>query len=295
MSPFAQATTVEPGEQPGHYRASLTDDWRTAVVPLGGLVAAVAARAMADTLADDGLRLRSLNAVFAAPVPAGPLDVEVSVLRRGRTLAQCSASVTARGADAGLRALGVFGSSRPGFAFTDVQPPAVPPPEECPSFRDPPPPEWDRGPMSPLWTRHLEGRPAIGNPPWDDYVPTSSERAAWYRFEETPRLADGSIDPMAIVAIADTMPGAIGQRMGPMNTQWFAPSADLTVHLFQDARSEWLLASNRARHCGDGYASLEATLWDPAVGMIAYATQVAVFTFAEGPPPAHLLRPVDQR
>ena len=57
------------------------------------------------------------------------------------------------------------------------------------------------------------------------------------------------------------------------------PSADLTVHVFRDAQSEWILGHNFARHAGDGYASLEMALWDPAVGLLAYGTQTMFFVF----------------
>ncbi len=52
--------------------------------------------------------------------------------------------------------------------------------------------------------------------------------------------------------------------MGPGLPPWFGPSADLTVHILGTASSPWLLGHNRVRHAGDGYASEEMELWDPA-------------------------------
>ena len=43
-----------------------------------------------------------------------------------------------------------------------------------------------------------------------------------------------------------------------------------------------MLAVNRARHAGDGYASLEMEMWDAdgvAPTLVAYATQVMFFSF----------------
>jgi hypothetical protein len=44
-----------------------------------------------------------------------------------------------------------------------------------------------------------------------------------------------------------------------------------------------LFAHQRARHAGDGYASVESALWDPSgddgPALVAYATQVMLFTF----------------
>jgi acyl-CoA thioesterase len=78
------------------------------------------------------------------------------------------------------------------------------------------------------------------------------------------------------------MPGCIGERVGSRSNPWFAPSADLTVHLFAPAKTEWLLAHDRARWAHDGWASAESTLWDETGDLIAYATQMMIFTYQEG-------------
>ena len=76
------------------------------------------------------------------------------------------------------------------------------------------------------------------------------------------------------------MPGAVFRRLGPDTEPWFGPSADFTIHLLGSARPGWLLAHNRARHAGDGYASVEMSLWDPASRtLVAYATQMMFFAF----------------
>jgi hypothetical protein len=93
------------------------------------------------------------------------------------------------------------------------------------------------------------------------------------------------VGPLAIVVLADTMPGAVGEKVGPQDRTWFAPSVDLTVHLLDECRSPWVLAHNRARHAGDGYASADMALWDYGSDctspprLIAYATQLFLFTF----------------
>ncbi len=105
---------------------------------------------------------------------------------------------------------------------------------------------------------------AIGHAPWERWDPSTSERAYWYRFDDPPLGDDGEWDPLAVVALCDTMPGAVEERMGPDVPMWFGPSVDLTVHVLARASSPWLLAHNRARYAGDGYASAELSMWDPA-------------------------------
>jgi acyl-CoA thioesterase len=298
VTPFAKQTVLvaEPAT-PGRYRVDVDPRWNCPIVPQGGMMVAIAAKAMAVELDDPEQRLRSLTTVFAGQVPSGAVTVDARVLRRGRTISQAVADVRAPGAEAGHTTVAVFGRSRAGFEFTDLQMPDVPPPNECPSFRDPVPPEaaeFRRRPPLAFW-ENVEGRPALGHPPWEDYVPTSSDCAAWYRFDEPPMLDDGTLDPFAVVALCDLMPSSVGERMGPGQPQWLPPSADLTVHLLAEARSEWLLAQLRARRASDGYASVEMAAWDQTGQLVAHAAQVMILVFPEGPPTPEQRVPLDQR
>jgi acyl-CoA thioesterase len=290
---FSADTAVERDpSRTGRYLAELPPDWNAPLNPQGGVSSVVALRAMMAELDHPDQTLRSCTTVFAGQVPAGPLEVDVSVLRRGRTMSQASATVRAAGADHGHTVVASFGQPRAGFWYTDVEPPNVDPPAECPSFRDPPPEGFERrGPDFTFWDQ-VEGRAALGHPPWEPYEPVSSDRAHWSRFDEPPFLDDGSIDPLALVVLADAMPGAAFERIGAKAADLFVmvPSVDLTVHVLGEPRSEWILCHTRSRHASEGYASMENTMWDPEVGIVAYATQVMLFSFPEGAPPDHVLR-----
>jgi acyl-CoA thioesterase len=294
---FQRATAVtRPDPDDVRFHADLPASWAAPAVPQGGISLAVTVRAMQAALGRP-LPLRSVTCVFAAPVEAGPVEIDVEVLREGRSIAQTTGTTRTPGRTAGLTAVGVFGAERPGFEFTDLEPPDFPDPAGLPSFRDPLPEDvdFDRTPF-PIWVHHVEGRPVIGHPPWEAYVPTSSLRAQYQRFDEPPRLADGSIDPLALVALCDTMPGAVAERMGNSGEHpWYGPSADLTVHLTGTARSEWILARGRARAAYDGYASVEIELWDPRAGLVAYGTQTMIFVFDGDPPTGDARLPPDRR
>ena len=109
----------------------------------------------------------------------------------------------------------------------------------------------------------------------------------WYRFDDPPLLDDDTMDPLALVVLADTMPGAVGEKIGVQDRPWFAPSVDLSVHLLGECRSPWVLAHNRARFAGEGYVSVDMALWDCGRDgdgeprLVAYATQLCLFTFPE--------------
>ena len=173
---FAREMAVVPdADRPGRYLVDVDARWNCPVVPQGGMMTAVTAAAMAAEIDDPAQRLRTITTVFAAQVPAGPVTIDVDVLRRGRRATQASASTCAAGAAVGHRTVAVFGPDNGGYEFTDLAMPDVPPPDDCPSFRDPAPDgvdftfDEDR-PEMPFWD-HVEGRPAIGHAPWDDYVP----------------------------------------------------------------------------------------------------------------------------
>lgn len=273
---FAQDVVVSPAGT-GRYEAVLGHEWDLAPLPQGGVIVSFGLRAAAAEAGPDQ-PLRTCTTVFAGQVSAGELEIDVRVLRRGRSATQVLAEVRNRGAQAGAVTVAVYGGPRRGPSFVELRPPVVAPPAECRSFREPPPPgvEWP-GPL-PFWTR-VEGRAALGHPPWEEHEPGASDVAAWLRFDDPPRFEDGSLDPLGVLTLADRMPGSVAERLGHDGDPWFAPSADLTVHFFEPARSEWLLAHDRARWADDGWASAETTLWAEDGALIAYATQMMLFTY----------------
>jgi acyl-CoA thioesterase len=285
--PFFETTSVRPTASEGSYEGIIDGSWNLRPLPQGGIVTALALRAMSEVLDDPAQRLRTLHTAFIAQVAAGDVTIEVDLLRRGRTMSHLRAEVANVGAKRGHLTTGVFGATREGFAFTDLAPPKnLPPPDDCVSYREPVPDGVDFEPM-PFWEQRVEGRRALGHR-WDEeWVPDRAETATWYRFDDPPFLPDGTIDPLSLVVLIDTMPGAIGEKIGRQDRPWFAPSVDLTVHLLDDCRSPWVLAHNRARHAGDGYASADMALWDFGAmsadepRLVAYATQVSLFTFLD--------------
>ena len=139
-------------------------------------------------MAHDEQTPRTLHTTFAAQVAHGPLEIDVEVLRAGRSMSQLRAEVRNPGTERGHLTTCVFGAPRAGFDFTDLRPPEeIPDPAGCPSFRDPPPGgdarlradavlgRTGRGPVRP--------RPcAVGR----RYVPDRAERVMWYRFDDSP-------------------------------------------------------------------------------------------------------------
>lgn len=257
---------------PGWYTAELSNAWdfRT---PSGGALMTVAMRAMQEELADPGLRPLSANTHFCSPVPAGPLEVRVEVLRRGGAAAQVRAQLSSTSMPGpGLEVSATFARGREGLDVLDTAPPQVPPPDECPSG--------DEARLSILTERprifeSLEWRLAQGHLWWTKGWTAGPARIArWFRYRVPQRLSDGRFDPLAIPPIADTMPPALIQKLGPDHAPFFAPSLDLTIHFLADTDAEWILTAVHVPRARAGYATANAEIWDERGRLIATATQM---------------------
>ena len=132
-------------------RRGVSDQWNAPVLPQGGITTALALRAMSAAPGTPGQSLRTVTTIFAGQVPPGPVDIDVTLLRVGRTTSRAAATVHPTGQTSGHSAVAVFGETRPGFEFTELTYPEVAPPEQYPSFRDPLPEgvigESDLGPV----------------------------------------------------------------------------------------------------------------------------------------------------
>jgi acyl-CoA thioesterase len=277
---FVAATRVTPvAGVPGRYSCELDDEWRAPVIPFGGLMSAIALRAMRAALPEPDHTLRTATTVFASQVPAGTAEIDVEVLRAGRGMTQMLARLRSReNHGPGHVTTAVFGSARPGFEYTDLEPPAAPPPELCPLPEDPPP-EYAKW-RAPVFEK-FEWRRVRGHAPWhtDWEAGGPAEMIRWMRFLETPRLPKGEIDPLAFFALADFMPSGIGQKLGPGYPTFFGFSCDLTLHLFATTRSDWILQRVHCRHAQEGYASGEVEMYDEDRRLLAYATQMMFLSF----------------
>jgi hypothetical protein len=67
----------------------------------------------------------------------------------------------------------------------------------------------------------------------------------WFRYLVPQATADGRLDPLALPPIADTIPPALFQKLGPDGPPFHAPSLDLTVHFLEDTTAVLVVATNR--------------------------------------------------
>ena len=289
-SDLRQDTAVQKiKEAPGWYTAELSDAWSWQT-PAGGALMTVAMRAMTAEIGDPSYRPVSATTLFCSPVPSGAMEIRVEVLRRGNAAVQVRAALSStRVPGPGLEVSATFARERPGVDMLGASPPDVPPPEACPVFDE-------QGPhrMGPFpFLQNVEVRLAQGYPFWArEFLsrnPGVTRReveparfARWYRYRVSQMEADGTMDPLAIPPIADTMPSAVANGLGPGAPPFHAPSLDLTVHFLEPARTPHLLVATYARRAMSGYATAEAEIWTADGRLCAYSTQTMMLRARRG-------------
>lgn len=126
---LAADTAVQPCGD-GRYAVTLPSSW-SFVLPSGGVLATASLRAAAAELAEPALRLVSATTIFCTPLAAGPIELEVRVLRRGGSAAQVRIAARGPGVDdVGLETVATFARDRVGPELRGRRPPAVPPPDQ---------------------------------------------------------------------------------------------------------------------------------------------------------------------
>lgn len=274
-----RADTAPRAEGGGRYSLALDPGWSFRD-PSGGVLTTVALRAAVEEIAEPAFRVRSATTLFASRIEAGSLEVVVRVLRRSAAAAQVEVALRNPGVDEpGLIVVATLGRDLdrgPDWpTFVDVEAPSVPDPELAPHLPDPTPVHAEFRP--PIF-ESVDVRLALGHRWWTRDFPAGPARLArWMRYRVPQRLADGTIDPLALPPLVDTMPPSAIQRLGPEFRPFVAPSLDLTVHFLEPVTTPWLLVDTRTRYAGRGYGAADVQVWDEARRLVATATQMWIF------------------
>jgi acyl-CoA thioesterase len=139
----------------GTCAVEVPDDWLQGRSVFGGLQVALAVRAMRTQVPE--LPLRTLQVLFAAPVPGGPMQAEARILRAGKNTVHAEAHIV-HGAETLALVVAVFGAARESVVAATPQQPAVAGDQAVP-FRFVPG-------VTPAFTQHFDSRWLRGSTPF---------------------------------------------------------------------------------------------------------------------------------
>ena len=253
--------TADPDRR-GRFHGNLPDAWKVVYI-FGGVSMYAALRAMQEHLGRTDLALVTANAIFLSPVPAGPITIDVDVLRDGRRASQVAADLRVPGVDGtALRVHGVFGAAHDTeLSHQEVRFPEGPGPADVEM-----PPERPN-PFGQINVHEqTEWRPVS---PLDD--PGKGHFLSWVRLRETgPHL-------LSLAVHGDVLGPAVGRALGPPDERgmFMVLSLEIGIRFVRSPVTAWVLQEIEAWHIGDGYATGPARLWDEDGNLCAIATQTA--------------------
>ena len=268
-SEFDEATrvTARPGDD-GVFDAELGADWGMGEGVNGGVLLALAARALRERLEPHRDPL-AISAYYLMPGKPGAAVVRTQVARRGRAVSVGEASVQQTGPDGleheRIRVLATYGdlAGIDADARTTAVPPQLPPPEECIASTMAPPEFLKQ--VSLLGRLDLRLDPAttgwaVGQPSGNGVI------RGWLR------MADGrEPDPLLLLLAVDALPPVAFD----LGLPGWAPTLELTAHVRARPAPGWLRVVLTSRTMSGGYLEEDAEVWDSRDRLVAISRQLA--------------------
>jgi acyl-CoA thioesterase len=249
------------------FTAEVSDGWRAGRGPHGGYLAAMLLRALSETVAEPARSPRSLTIHYTRAPEPGPVTIETTLERVGRSLSTLSARMEQGGRLTAL-VLSAFSVPWRGPEISDIEMPEVAGPDET---REP-------GSLikhgAPPFTRHIVLQPRFGGMPFAAQE-QPMELGGWLGLAE-PR----AVDALALAFFADALIPAPFMRMRAPNP---APTIDLTIH-FRTALPrepnpdphELLLARIRGGLVHEGFFEEDGNIWAADGTLLAQSRQLAI-------------------
>jgi acyl-CoA thioesterase len=241
----------------------LPASWLQGRTVFGGIVGALLQRAMAGVAPSDR-EPRSLQVVFVAPVVPGRVEIDVQILRSGRSITHCAAQLL-QGDGVRASAFGTFGAARAGrLAVEGLPAPGGPRPDDVPPMPD--------LPHLPAFVRHFDFRYTSPRVPFSNTP--GRDLGGWCR-----PLGVGAVDAAALAAITDAWPGSVLPNLAaPAPASTVSWTIDFAPGMEPVTTEAWWQYAAHTEAAGDGYALSRAYVWDESGRLTVASRQVlAVF------------------
>lgn len=258
-------------ERPMRMHATLSPAWNI-LYAFGGVTMAAAVNAARSCLSQPGFELLTATGTFLSPVQAGALVMDVRTLRKGKGSEQLTVELReARHKSPALHVVTSFGPRREGDTALQIIPfPDVPLPDAIPAHV---PKDGSAMMMLPYY-HSVETRVPPSRSPELDIE--QARWRGWLRFKNTPRLADGTLDPLAYVPACDMIGPALRVARGRSAAPTMVISLEISLHFYARTASEWLLQDAQIFQAADGYVSGVVHLWDQDKRLVGHALQRAL-------------------
>jgi acyl-CoA thioesterase len=272
QSEFDTGTAVTArAQEAGVYDAALGEGWRIGGGVNGGLLLALAARALQAELGSaepsgtghpDPL---AISAYYLTPGAPGPAVLRTSVVRRGRAVSTGEVSLSQRGRDGEverIRVLATYGALD-GEPTTSAVPPRLPPPEECLSTEQAPPSFLKQASLLDRLDLRLDPATtgwAVGKPSGNGVI------RGWLR------MRDGrEPDPLLLLLAVDALPPVAFE----LGLPGWTPTLELTAHVRARPAPGWLRVQLVNRTLTGGFLEEDAEVWDSQGRLVALSRQLA--------------------
>jgi acyl-CoA thioesterase len=245
----------------GRWRGQIAGDWNIGDNPNGGYLLSVAVQALAATLPHPDPV--STTTHFLRPgVADAPCDIEVELIRSGRTLSTARATLSQQGKTrlAVLASFGDLSESAGIDAKLQIPAPDLPDPADCvPRSGD------AQGITLPILSRldtRLHPQQALAG------QAGKAEVSGWIRF------IDGrESDTQSLPLFTDTFPPSPFGLLGAIG---WVPTIELTVHVRRKPAPGWIAARFVTEDLQQGRMLESGALWDSQGELVAQSRQLGL-------------------
>jgi hypothetical protein len=275
-SEFDSGTAISArAAEAGVYDAELGEGWRIGGGINGGLLLALAGRALSREFGDAEGALTAhpdplaISAYYLTPGAPGPATVRTSVVRRGRAVSTGQASLLqddgAGGEVERVRVMATYGdlAQVDSDVWTSATPPVLPPPEQCVSAAQAPPDFLKHASLLERLDLRLDPATtgwAMGRPSGNGVI------RGWLR------MADGrEPDPLLLLLAVDALPPVAFE----LGLPGWTPTLELTAHVRCRPAPGWLRVNLTTRTMAGGYLEEDAEVWDSQDRLVALSRQLA--------------------
>lgn len=262
MSQFDAETGVRAAGK-DHWEGFVRANWNIGSNPNGGYLASIALNALLQSVPHPDPV--SVTTHFLRPgVPDAPCEIDVEVMRTGRTLSTARATLLQDGKPRLTMLAAVSDLTQPAGvdAKLTLPAPAHPPPAACvPRTGD------LQGFQLPIVER-LDVRldPALAVAGGAD----RAEMGGWVRF------ADGrEPDARSLPLFTDAFPPSPLTRLGTLG---WVPTLELTVHVRRRPAPGWISARFETQDLHEGRMIESGALWDSSGALVAQSRQIGLVT-----------------